>query len=82
MFNDDVSAGGLRIFHMHKPHKLTKKNSYHMMLLQTVVVVDTQELYHRLYVGLRAFRFPMTVYSTTEGLRERYETCEEEHMNA
>ena len=43
----------------------------------TAVVVETEVLHHRLYVGLHAFRFPTTVYSTTEGLRESYETFED-----
>ena len=56
-----------------------------MMLLEkplTVVVVETQELHRCLYVGLHTFRFPTTVYSTTEGLRKRYGTFEDERMDA
>ena len=56
-----------------------------MMLLEkpsTAVVVETEEQHRRLYVGVHAFPFSTTLYSTTEGLRERYGTYEEEHMDA
>ena len=64
---------------MHKPHKLTK-NTYHMMLLETsiAVVFEIEVLHHRLFVGLHAFWLPTTVYSTAEGLRERYRTNSED----
>ena len=57
-----------------------------MMLLEklsTAVVVETKELlHHRLYVGLHVFQFPMTAYSTTEGLPEHYGTFQHDHMHA